>query len=483
MSKRVEAKSILNIAENSARVPNTKELETQKDGVEKRLTDIARTNNFSTATQDKKVAKQILEYLENEKQIEQLAQDFINQCKVSTGVSKCVKLTDMQLTNLEIVNENIQKKAIYAAKVIPKEKLNIDASSFIKKESYPDVKPPRLITQQNPRYLLELSKYTYPVKNQVLKKLAFYAPGRNGKEMTDFVMWKLRRSKRMIATDYSKFDGTQGQKMRTLFEKQFYKSFYPMYAKHLDELFQLDFDAKITMKSEEKLRYLQYYTMGARESGSGLTTDGNTINNAMSFYVSLRMTGLSHQKAWTIIENSAFYGDDAIVCVEISDIIVDQEALLNHLTLLGLDVKLMQSDMRCMPFLSRFFDWKTESSIPDPERYLPKIAIAYEHDPSNRSPEQQVGDRIFGYYINDPNDYVIRSLMQAIVLPWIADGTITFPNEMPHELVFKFNYEPWPASDTSYLYQKFYEKHNLPGPKGIIQMLQQGRTFFHNFKM
>nr|FAA04035.1 TPA: RNA-dependent RNA polymerase [Sheep associated noda-like virus] len=367
----------------------------------------------------------------------QFAEEFVDY--LTTGIT-LEKYSDAQLDSCDFVNDNVREKFHAFDLRGPNKKIKINATSFIKKEAYNDKKDPRMITQMDIEYMLKLAKFTYPAKKKILKNMPWYAPGHSGDEMNRFVE-KLIMSDRIVATDYSRFDGTQSKLIRSMFEEAFYLKVFPQHKKELEELFNMDYDAKILAGKIKGKFQIQYKTKGERLSGSSLTTDGNTINNAGIFYTSLRILGYSKQQALFALENSIFYGDDAVLSLEMKSYNptynIPEEDLVKAITSLGMNLKLERCDIHCIPFCSRFYDIPHRASVPDLKRALPKMLLSYDNDP--RTPEQQIFDRIYGYYVNDPEHPVIKAYYEVIALGLMKDGKAASKTLLKGEEIFKIN--------------------------------------------
>jgi hypothetical protein len=417
-------------------VPNVKDEATAELGVYGRI--IAQ-NRINVST-DPGIDQKILEKYEQE--YIYYASEFINSINASESIEP---LKDHELTDTLFVNSNIKKK--FENLPVPHNRtMKIGASSFIKWEIYPEQKDPRNITQISPHYLIEMTKLTYPVKNKVLKKNTWYAPGRDAKSINTMIKqrWLRLKGYKMIATDFSRFDGTISAFWRTLLEKAIYKKFYPNDAQLIDELWSLDFNAKSYMKGKD-WRFI-FYTNGERISGTPITTDGNTEVNAGSFYVALRMARLSRKEALYCLRESICYGDDALLVIPEN---LEIEKLMNIYTMMGFNLTVQQCIDDCIPFLSRTFVYDPESrlmaSYPDTTKFLNRLGIIDER--SEVPWQQQIFDKLIGYYLADPHNEVVYNVYDTIGYYLLSNGLVEFSmKSVTHETLMKIATGAWPST-------------------------------------
>jgi len=385
----------------------------------------------------------------NKPMIEKYSREFVD---IITAGTKCEPLNDLELVDLHIVNENIRDKFYSVDRVKKGNEIKINATSFVKKEAYQDNKDPRLITQMDHQYLLQMSRYTYPVKNQLLKKMDWYAPGLTGQELADMMNRKFKTTNRIVATDYSRFDGTESEFLRRNLEMAVYLKCYDQkYHAEIKALFNMDFNAKIENGRGDKK--MKYYTRGSRLSGAALTTDGNTINNAGLLYVALRTMGYPPMFAYTVVTKALFYGDDAVLTLlffhEENEFSIDIDQLVHAITGLGMVIKLELVPNVRIPFCSRFYDVINEGSIPDMKRALVKMMVSYTGDP--RTPEQQVFDRIYGYYVNDPQHPIIKAYWDVIATGLLASNSVKLVTKLTGNQMMKVFMGAFPQGDLTRL--------------------------------
>lgn len=238
--------------------------------------------------------------------------------------------------------------------------------AFMKKEAYTECKDPRNISAVSTGFQLELSRYTYAVKAQVLKDIHWYYPGRSLEGIAQALHAlgvEAAKDGRMLAeTDFSRYDGTISAALRKEVEFATYKQVLSADAWHgFHKLAIQELAAPASVGGRK------YDPQGSRLSGSPLTTDGNTVISAYVDYCGNRLDGMDPAESWKCI--GAHFGDDGVSRMNSSSKVASD---------LGLKLKLEERDPRGrVGFLGRIFPLlaSTPSSMQDPSRVWPKLTV------------------------------------------------------------------------------------------------------------
>jgi len=173
--------------------------------------------------------------------------------------------------------------------------------SFQKAEAYGKVADPRNICTLPVDCTIRTCAYIYPLM-QLCKTTRWYAFGATPYEIGERVMALAKSCKNWANTDFSRWDGTMGEFLSTFEKLVCLKAFPSAYADEIDRLF----DGMTNVKGSTKFG-IKFVLNWGRLSGSGQTSFGNSVSNALIGYIGLREAGLCPQTAW---DGLGIYGGD-----------------------------------------------------------------------------------------------------------------------------------------------------------------------------
>jgi len=265
--------------------------------------------------------------------------------------------------------------------------------SFVKKEATNDFNDPRNITTERTDFGLRLGTVTYAVKEQVLKQLPWYSPGKEYSQIAGRLV-RMAMCHRYVTEAYgSRFDGRVSRWLLRYVQNAFYLTIVdPDVSKWLEPMLAKEMDC--VAKTENRAEYLTGYS---RLSGSPLTTDGNTLISGFLDYAAGRESGLSPNDSWQTLGVAC--GDD-MANVRPGKILADTSAKL------GMKHECIEHrGSTLVGFLGRKFPGPftgSVASIQDQERQWAKIGDTYapEHIPI----EQAMKDKALGYQVLDPGN-------------------------------------------------------------------------------
>jgi len=273
----------------------------------------------------------------------------------------------VRLDNQELVDaqsrptqrRNNEDAALNLLFELPDEKVQ----SFQKSEAYTSIKDPRNISTVSPNLQYEFGTYTYPYAAW-LKTQQWYAFGLNPVEVGERVQSVANRSKWIIETDFTRFDGTHSLGLYIV-ERAIMLGCYQQHQAEIIRMYERFLTAKATTKFG-----VSYDIGGSRLSGSPDTTTMNTTNVRCVLYVTARASGQTHDEAM----NAAVLlgGDDGVA----GD--VDPDVLEAVCTAFGLRIKAkMRPANLPLGFLGRVWsDPQTSSeSIADIVRQASKLGV------------------------------------------------------------------------------------------------------------
>lgn len=199
-------------------------------------------------------------------------------------------------------NRKIQIARNLEASDDPITECRVDA--FLKLEAYAEPKDPRNISAVCTSHNLQLSRYTYAFKEEVLKLLHWYDPGQTANEIAARVHQFVSNAiTKVMEGDFSRFDGTISLWLRRHIELACYRRAFGDDSV-LVKLIESEFSCPAKTSSGQR-----YDPAGSRLSGSPLTTDGNTLIAAFVDFATLSLDH-SYDEAWELM--GRHYGDDSL---------------------------------------------------------------------------------------------------------------------------------------------------------------------------
>jgi hypothetical protein len=310
--------------------------------------------------------------------------------------------------------------------------------AFQKREAYNTPNDPRTISSVPTMHTLKLSSYTYSMKEKVLKEHQWYIPGANPETIAQRMMEVAHNADSLTETDFSRFDGTVNQFLRTRVEHAVYLRWVA--AEHRNELSDL-LEAELNPKA--RLNDIKYEPGCSRLSGSPLTSDGNTLINAFAQYATMRKNDVPKMEAFNNI--GLICGDDAVV----PSMGISSDSRTKIAARIGLslkverEVKEVDSDPH-VSFLSRIFKdpWNSPASIQSPKRALLKV-----HTTVDTVSDLSVAGRskAQGYAVTDSCTPVLGNWVKCY-LRNVEQGNADATRDIPYYATLEFRDSPWPQA-------------------------------------
>lgn len=215
--------------------------------------------------------------------------------------------------------------------------------TFIKKEAYPDVKPPRTINSRDDAFKVLVGPFTHEVEKDVFGS-KFSLKGKTLDQQSRIFYDRMKDKKVFISTDYSRWESSISADIIDEIEMRFFKRYPSPYPWNFHTWLRDHIvNNNLVSRGSNKLKL-----HGVRMSGDMHTSLMNTyINIYLTAYI---MNILGHK--W----DGFFEGDDGFVGLE--DDIADLEFLKNEVrrisVSLGFDLKIdVSRKLQDLPFLSR----------------------------------------------------------------------------------------------------------------------------------
>jgi len=293
--------------------------------------------------------------------------------------------------------------------VAPMMSINTENSlkAFIKTETYGSAKPPRNITTMSPEITIQSSAFSLPMAN-ILKQHDWYCPGKPPRKIVERLshVMLMEPSEDLEEGDYTCLDGTQSPDYSNLLLLPTYMRYFaPEHRGEFRRLYKEIYKNRAT--TSNGVAYKPRMTV---RSGSSITTQAGTIDNAFNVYCALRNMGYTEDEAWEQI--GAIFGDDSVNANHRG---VFREFVEQVVQDLGMIYK---SNLRQrgepVLFLGRYFvdPTTTYDSFADPLRTIAKI-----HASANKTvtPEQGAANKAHGYHTTDANTPIIGTWANKVL--------------------------------------------------------------------
>jgi len=287
---------------------------------------------------------------------------------------------------------------------------NNSIKSFIKGEGYESMNDPRVISQMRPALTINMSRFTIPFKNMLLKKQPWYAPGNEPDENRKRISEIGRNG--LIESDYTRFDGTISKFLQK-------EVVLPIYTKAIVHHERHQFKSYFNDVFKQKARTesgIPYAAGWGTRSGSPLTTDANTMINAYISFCALRSLGFNKNESWNKL--GIYAGDDGLLGREdgLYLQVVEVSAAL------GLDIKVGEKGPNeSVTFCGRIFPHPLThpDSFQDIKRTLPKLHLTFNKNVDIR---QAAYNKAIGYMVTDRMTPLISNwAMKVIELSGISE--------------------------------------------------------------
>jgi len=282
---------------------------------------------------------------------------------------------------------------------------------FMKKEPYPDVKPPRPISTFNTVDKRDYSRFIYALE-VFLKDADWYAFGKTPKDISKRVTEILLLADFATPTDYSKFDGHGSNLMREFERMLLTRAFRVGYHGEVLELHKSQYGLKGYGRHGTA-----YQVEFARGSGSPETSVFNTIFNAFIAFLAYRMTkvnGLFIQPDEAYKRLGIYGGDDGLSVGIKPAVYVKAARLVGQ----ELTIEVIKRGDSGIKFLARVYSpdvWQGDtSSCCDIKRQVVKFHVTV-NLPSDVTPAMKLLEKTRAFLLSDENTPVIGDYCRRVL--------------------------------------------------------------------
>lgn len=289
------------------------------------------------------------------------------------------------------------------------------AKTFIKQESYSDIKPPRIITTYNPSDKQDYSAFTYAISDWMKDREIPYAFGRSPAEVAESIAKLCQNAEFVVKSDFTKFDGHISEPCRLLELLLLYRLFPNGYHEELQDLHRAQYNLFATCTLGTK-----YNTGLARGSGSPETSIFNSIINMFATFLAHRMTKVPNgmfigpSEAWERMNNGMYGGDDGLspnldpdyyqtACASLGLVVKAEKVLRGH---------------SGVQFLARDYGpdvWVGDpTNMADLPRQLSKLHASTIRG-NDVSPKQILVEKMMGFIVTDTNTPFLGKFAERVL--------------------------------------------------------------------
>jgi hypothetical protein len=279
-------------------------------------------------------------------------------------------------------------------------------NTFMKKEPYDNIKPPRVITTYGPNTKLHYSRFLYSFSDHVMKVQPWYAFGKKPRnvagKVANICMWS---KVNVLATDLARMDGHVNETCRELESRAMMAAFH---TDHHPDL--LELQNKHHGNTTYSQRGIEFQSGPSRGSGGADTADCNTLDNAFMAFHAHRLWGRDPVDSWHLL--GIYGGDDGLTPDIDPDIYVKACADMGQV----LEVEEYKRGSEGVNFLSRIYSPYVWNGIPDSmcdfKRQMSKIHATPQLD-ATVTPSMKFAQKLAGLKYTDSNTPFISDLLEA----------------------------------------------------------------------
>lgn len=281
---------------------------------------------------------------------------------------------------------------------------------FMKKETYPNIKPPRPISQINPVDKREYSRFMYALE-KLLKRQKWYAFSKSLREVADRVSEICSKAYTVTNSDFSKFDGHGSNLMRELERMVLLRAFHPDYHAEILDLHQAQYQLRGYGAFGTR-----YATQNSRASGSPETSLFNSLVNAFVAFLAFRMTALEGSfltPEQAFVKLGIYGGDDGLTAD------MDSGIYIKAATSIGQDLtaEVINRGKLGVKFLARVYSpdvWTGDTnSCCDVPRQLAKIHVTVTLG-VDVTPTMKLLEKVRAFSLSDINTPIIGELCARV---------------------------------------------------------------------
>lgn len=294
-------------------------------------------------------------------------------------------------------------------KAIDHPRLSYKVDSFIKKEAYPEVKPPRLINSREDAFKVLVGPFTHAIEKDVFSS-RYTIKGKDSKTQTRIIYNRLRHKVFFLSTDYSRWESSVTDNFISKLERFVWNKYPSPYPWDFH-----DWLTNNTLNNRLCARKIFGGTVvGTRMSGDMHTSLMNTVINVLITDYIMSVLGIT----W----DGFFEGDDGLIGLDS----VPTPAQIQSISLLanelGFDLTMETSlQLKDATFLGRHII-SDSATMREPCKAICHAQWSYSltrHDPL-----EIVRSRGYGLIQENPHCPILYSLGKAF-LRFAGDGPIS----------------------------------------------------------
>lgn len=329
-------------------------------------------------------------------------------------VQQFVKLLQLNVNQFPVDEDEVYRRQSKPTQRVILENANYSSSTghadvFMKRECYPKVGDPRMITTIDGADKKGYSAFIYALYD-VIKLLPWFCSGMKPIDVSKRVASIAENSLWLAETDFSRMDGRVSVVLRFLEEEMMRTFFHPSLHEQMMKLMH----SQTWLKCRSKFG-VSYNSQYARASGSPETTVFNTVAACFVIFLAFVLQGKAPAQAYEkVVCSGAFQGDDGlnadlkISCAEEAAKMVGQK----------LEVKIVPRG-ELVTFLARYYGpnvWFGETdSCCDIRRQLGKFHTAVRVENDVRARQIKLREKAFAFWLTDENTPVLGKFVKRVL--------------------------------------------------------------------
>jgi hypothetical protein len=332
---------------------------------------VGAATNAAAPIRDKEAAKQAVQ--ERVEKPQQESRRRMDPERIRPFIRPFVAALLLRLPKVDpVTDEEVLRRVKPAARQVTAEGLrerltknSKQTKAFIKAETYPEMKAPRLITPLSPELQSRMYRYSYALQD-ALHGQQWFAFGRTLPSLAQCIAEITRGQPAVLETDFSKYDGTISSLAREV-EREVYYAFFPRHRSELKVLGETQVNQLVSVKG------VKYSSGTSRSSGAPDTCLMNSILNLFTLYVYMGEAAF---------EQAVVGGDDGLIVLPSTKCYTSQGGKLDCPMLrqiaeaMGFSIKCtVRESGQSFSFLARRFMFGGCDSICQPDRTMSKAHI------------------------------------------------------------------------------------------------------------
>lgn len=369
------------------------------------------------------------------------------------------------------------KRKMQLLRTLDKPKVSYLVKTFIKKEAYPEIKPPRTINSRDDAFKVLVGPFTHQVEKDVFGS-KFSLKGKTLTQQTKIFYDRLRGKRTFISTDYSRWESSVSPTLVDQLEMRFFRKYKNPYTWDFFSWLRSNIiDNNLVSRGSGKVKL------------NGIRMSGDMHTSLMNTYINMNLTNYICDRLG-VTWDGFFEGDDGFIGL---DLFVENEdqfaaAFSDIAKDLGFDLKIdISHNIESLPFLSRHYISETVA-FREPLKAICHAQWSFSlhtHDP-----REIIRARGYGLALENQKTPILVSLGNYFLRnagagklffsdPWFKSyynlpdviSQVQFSNEIEpeHRVIFQRLFQI--SVDEQIMVEKYLDEDNLEGAKEVLNCI------------